>query len=162
MDSALLCQTISDILKQHNVPHAQYQHGAILSYDDAEREKDIHGWNGTESKSVCLIGSDGSCVVYVTVQGKRADTKRLKELTGVKYRLADEAELAYHTACVPGCVSPFGFPQSVTLAVDESVFGVGEYLFSPGIATKTIQMDSAFLKSIFSALPNRVLYLADV
>ena len=48
-------ENIITSLKQHNIDFKEYDHGPILSYEDAEREQKNCGWEGTESKNVCLI-----------------------------------------------------------------------------------------------------------
>jgi Ala-tRNA(Pro) deacylase len=123
-----------------------------------KKKKAIHGWSGTESKNVCLIANDGSCCVYVTSAGKRVDMKKLKEEIGKKYRLADEEELKTNTQCVPGCVAPFGFSKDILIVVEEELLSVGKYLFSPGLTTKTIQINAHFLRNIFESLPNSKKY----
>lgn len=152
-------ENIIATLKKYEIPYKEFNHAPILSYEDAEREKAVHQWEGTESKNVCLIGGDSSCCVYVTLAGIRVDMKKLKELTGIKYSLANEEELRRCTGCVPGCVAPFGFGEDVLLVIDENVFDVGAYLFSPGMTTKTVQMDAKHLRGIFLELPNQKVYL---
>jgi Ala-tRNA(Pro) deacylase len=152
-------ENIIAVLKEKNIPYQEWEHAPILSYEDAEREQKNCGWEGIESKNVCLSGSDNSCCIYVTTAGKRVDMKKLKELTGQKYRLADETELKKHIGCVPGCVSPFGFTKDILMVIEEDIFNIGEYLFSPGLTTKTIQINAKFLKDIFQDMPNRKIYI---
>jgi Ala-tRNA(Pro) deacylase len=148
---------IIHLLKEHEVAYREYDHAPILSYEDAEREKARHDWEGTESKNVFLRGADGHYYVFATVQGQRVDFSGLKALLGTKLSLASGDEVKEVSGCVPGCVAPFGFASDITIVVDPGLFKQDAYLFSPGVTTKTVCLEPAELTRVFSALPNRVL-----
>lgn len=148
---------IIQLLKEHGVAYQEYDHAPILSYEDAEREKARHGWEGTESKNVFLKGADGRYYVFATVQGQRVDFSGLKALLGTKLSLASGDEVKEFSGCVPGCVAPFGFTPDITVVVDPMLFRQDAYLFSPGVTTKTVRLKPTELKRVFSTLPNRVL-----
>ncbi len=145
---------IIQLLQDHAVPYSEFDHDPIVSYEDAEREKARLGWTGIESKNVFLKGANGKYCVFVTVQGQRVDFKKLKELLGTKLEMASEDEVRDVISCVPGCVAPFGFSDDITILLDMGIFQHGDYLFSPGVTTKTIQANLADLKRVFESLPN--------
>lgn len=147
---------IIELLQKYQVPYREYDHDPILSYEDAEREKERFSWTGIESKNVFLSGSDGKYYLYVTVQGQKLDFKKLKELLGVKLSIASEEEVRNIIHCVPGCVAPFGFDESIIVMIDTSLFQHSDYLFSPGVTTKTVHANIQDLKKIFENLPNKV------
>src|SRR5207249_2101538 len=105
-----------------------------------------------ESKNVFMKGGDGKYYVFVTYQGQRVDFKKLKEILGVKLSIANEEDVRDVIHCVPGCVAPFGFSSEITILLDPSLFTHADYLFSPGVTTKTIQTNVRELKKIFDAL----------
>ena len=147
-------ETIISLLNEHKVPYQEFDHDPILSYENAEREKAKFGWSGVESKNVFMKGNDDRYYVCVTVQGKRVDMKKLKELLGVKLSIASEDDVRDVIHCVPGCVAPFGFSPDIVVLLDMTIFAHTDYLFSPGVTTKTIHADLRDLKRVFDALPN--------
>ncbi len=150
-----LYENIIGLLKQHFVPYTEFDHDPILNYEDAEKQKQAFQWTGIESKNVFMKGSDGKYYVFVTFQGQRVDFKKLKELLGVKLSIASEEDVRTVIHCVPGCVAPFGFSDQITILLDPALFTHTDYLFSPGVTTKTIQTNAQELKKIFDSIPNR-------
>ncbi len=147
-----LYTTIKSLLKQHNISHKEYDHEPILSYEDAEQQKGIHQREWVESKNVFLKSKKWEYLIFVTVQWEKVDFKFLKELTWEKYKLASDDDVKDVIMCVPGCVAPFGFGEDVLTVVDKKVYGYESYLFSPGVTTKTIQLDPSQLEVIFEGL----------
>ena len=148
-------ENIIDLLQKYQIPYKEFDHNPILNYEDAEREKERFSWIGVESKNVFLSGSDGKYYLYITVQGQKVDFKKLKELLGVKLSIASEEDVRNVINCVPGCVAPFGIDQSIIVIIDPTIFQYSDYLFSPGVTTKTIQANIQDLKKIFENLPNK-------
>lgn len=153
-------QNIKALLDQNQISYQEFDHEPILSYEDAEREKTRLHWQGIESKNVFMVGNDHNYYIYVTFQGEKVDFKLLKELLGVKLSIASTEDVKTVAECVPGCVSPFGFSEKIIIVVDPKIFTHTDYLFSPGVTTKTMQLNIQELKPIFEKLPNKVLFLA--
>ena len=154
-----LYENIITLLNDHTVRYHEYDHDPILNYADAEREASKFGWTGVESKNVFLKGADQKYYLYVTTQGRRVDFAQLKEVLDTKVSLASEEDVRNVALCVPGCVAPFGFSETITIILDPSIDECTEYLFSPGVTTKTIQTNMQELKNIFPHLPNTVITL---
>lgn len=154
-----LYDRIIRLLSDAHVPYDEYEHDPILSYEDAERERERLGWKGIESKNVFLKGANGAYYVYVTTQGQRVDMARCRELLGTKLSIASEEDVRNVIHCMPGCVAPFGFDEAITILIDPGIFHHTDYLFSPGVTTKTIRANVQDLKAIFERLPNRVAYM---
>ncbi len=153
-------QNIKTLLDQNQISYQEFDHEPILSYEDAEREKARLHWSGIESKNVFMLGNDDNYYIYVTVQGEKVDFKLLKELLGVKLSIASAEDVKTVAECVPGCVSPFGFSEKIIIVVDPKIFTHTDYLFSPGVTTKTVQLNIQDLKPVFEKLPNKVIFLA--
>lgn len=148
---------ITGLLAEHGVAYKEYDHDPILTYEDAEREKARLGWDGIESKNVFMRGADGSYYVMMTTAGQRVDFARLKELLGVKLSIASEDDVRNFVECVPGCVVPFGYADHITLLLDKNIFQHTDYLFSPGVTTKTVQLNIQDIKNLLAGLPNKVI-----
>lgn len=148
---------IIELLNQQQVLFKEFDHDPILNYEDAEKEKQKFGWQGVESKNVFMKGNDGKYYLFVTVQGQKVDFKKLKEMLGVKLYIASEDDVKNIIKCVPGCVAPFGFAEDIIVLIDPGIFQYTDYLFSPGVTTKTIQANVQDLKPIFFGLQNRVI-----
>lgn len=148
---------IIDLLQEYKIPFKEFEHAPILSYEDAEREKANFNWEGVESKNVFMKGGDDQYYVFVTVQGEKVDFKKLKELLNVKMSIATSEDVINVIQCVPGCVCPFGFASEITILIDSKLFTYTDYLFSPGVTTKTIHTNIQEMKIIFENLPNKVI-----
>ncbi|MDA9129126.1 DNA-binding protein [Candidatus Gracilibacteria bacterium] len=142
-------ENIVTMLDTYNIDYKLFEHGEIISYEDAERERLNHKWEGVESKNVFMTNKKGDYFLYVTTQGTKVDFKQMKEITGEKLSLASNQDVENIIHCVPGCVSPFGFDVEITTIVDRSVFSFENYLFSPGVTTKTIQLSPKDLEQVF-------------
>jgi len=149
-------ERIITLLSKHDITYTEYDHAPILTYEDAEREKVRLGWNGVESKNVFMRGADGSYYVMMTVAGQRVDFAKLKELLGVKLSIASEDDVRTVVECVPGCVVPFGYADHITLLLDKQIFQHTDYLFSPGVTTKTVQLNIQDIKNLLASLPNKI------
>lgn len=151
--------TIKTLLDQNNIQYQEFDHEPILSYEDAEREKARLNWSGIESKNVFMKGNDNQYYIYVTTQGEKVDFKKLKDQLGIKLSIASAEDVKNVAACVPGCVSPFGFSKDISILLDPQAFTHTDYLFSPGVTTKTIQLNIQHLQPVFALLPNKVIAL---
>lgn len=152
--------TITALLQKHGVAFKEFDHEPILSYEDAEREKAIHHWEGVESKNVFIESKSGKYFIFVTTFGEKVDFGMLKELLGEKCSIGARDDVEHITGCVPGCIAPFGFSEDITIIVDPKIFEHTNYLFSPGVVTKTFQLNIQDLKPVFADLPNKVITLS--
>ncbi len=152
-------ENIIALLKKYNIPYKEYDHDPILNYEDAEKQKKLLKWEGIESKNVFLKGADGRYFLYVTTQGQRLDFGKLKELLGTKLSLASDEDVRVVIECIPGCVAPFGFSKDIIVLLDKGIFKYDDYLFSPGVTTKTIQLNIKDIAPIFKEMLNNVIEL---
>ena len=140
---------IISTLKSHDINYKLYEHWEILTYEDAEKEKQIHNWEWIESKNVFMKNKAGEYFLFITVQWEKVDFKKMKEITWSKLSLASDEDVRNVIHCVPWCVSPFWFDTWVTCFVDKNIFQHDNYLFSPWLTTKTIQLNPKSLEKIF-------------
>ncbi len=131
-----------------------FHHRPVRTYDDAAQAREEAGFVGTEGKCPVLRVGDG-LAVCTTLQGRRVDLDRLRDHLGVrKVRLATPDELRTHLAAEPGNAYPFGFDSSVRIIVDPAVYAEEWLLFSPALATVTVQVRGRDLRWLFRGLSN--------
>ena len=147
---------IMQLLEQHNISYRLYKHGPILNYDDAQREQKIHKWQWVESKSVFLTNKKWAYFLFVTIQGRNVDFKKMKELVWQKLSIATHEEVGNIAQCAPWCVAPFWLDSQIQMVIDTGIFQYESYLFSPGIATETVELEAKDLKDIFCLSPDTI------
>lgn len=152
-----LYHNIISLLNSHHIPFQEFDHAPIITYEDAQKQAKIHGFHGTESKNVFIKDQNGNFYVYLTIAGQKVDFPKLKEKLSLKCQTASAAEVESVIRCVPGCVVPFGFDQNNAIIIDPVINNITDYLFSPGLTTKTIQTNFQDLKKIFPHLPNQII-----
>lgn len=149
--------TIISLLEKHQIAYTEYNHSPILSYEDAEREKENHHWEWIESKNVFMTDGNGTYYLFVTTQWQKVDFKKMRELTGSKLTLASADDVHDKAHCVPGCVAPFWLGNTIFTLVDKNIFSYESYLFSPGITTKTIQLCPHDLMYLYQNQENTII-----
>ncbi|MBS4538533.1 YbaK/EbsC family protein [Clostridium sp. D2Q-11] len=149
---------VINLLKEANVEYNRYKHQPILDYDTAKEVKDKYNLSGVESKSLFIKSKSDEYYIFITVENKKMDSKRVKKLIGEKVSIASGEELLKKTGCIPGCASPFGYDKDISIIVDREIFNYNKFLFSPGIAEITIQIKSEDLRKILEVSNNNVIY----
>ena len=144
------------LLKNSGVAYYEVEHEAVLSYETAASVRQRFGLTGVESKSLLLRLKDGRYCMFVSVEGKRADFKKIKDLVGSEPSLSTDDELVEQTGCVPKCACPFGHEERIILIIDSAIFNYAKFLYSPGIPERTVEIATADLEKIIAGLPNPV------
>lgn len=139
--------------------YREFEHEPVLDYDMAAVIRAKFGLTGVESKNLFLRTKKGSYCMLVTLQEKRADFGRIKEVIGERVSVATDEELKERTGCEPGCAVPFGLPADIILIVDRDVFDHSRLIFSPGPPERTVEMEMEAVRAVFEKVPNRVEYL---
>lgn len=161
MEAQEIFQKIISLLDSNQADYKLFSHRSALTYDDLAAVQKEAGFFGTEGK--CLVlKADQKFIVYVTIQGKKINFKRVSEVIGAKtIRLAAAEELKEYFAAEPGCAYPFGFSADIDIYIDPIIYQQEWFLFSPVLSTKTVQVKGADLKRVFTSLPNRVTEVTD-
>lgn len=129
-------------LHAHEAPYRLLRHEPTHTSQDSARARgepmEIGG------KSLVLKAAD-RFVVLVISAAERASSKGLRSALGVRrLRFATSDELLELTACVPGCVPPFGRPiLPLPLFVDASILRNDRIAFNPGSLTDSVIMGRA-------------------
>ena len=145
------------LLRESGIGFREVEHEPVLDYDAAARIRKRFGLTGKESKSIFLRLKDGRYGMFVTVEGKRADLKRIGNLTGSRPSICGDEELIRETECVPKCVCPFGHKAEILLILDSEVFRYDKLLYSPGPPERTIEVATSDLERLIAVLPNTIL-----
>ncbi|MFH1224663.1 MAG: YbaK/EbsC family protein [Candidatus Diapherotrites archaeon] len=154
-------QTLYDanikLLKSLNINFRECTHEPVLSYEAAAKVRQKFGLTGVESKNLFLKAKGGGYFMLVTIEGKRADFEKLKELLGSKVSVAGQEELKEKTGCEPYCAIPFGFGKEIGIIVDSGIFMHEKFIYSLGPPEKTIEIETKDINKILGALVNKII-----
>lgn len=156
IDAHLLGESVVRLLKDAGAKFKLFTHREALTWDDLDAVQKETGFFGTEMKCM-VLDVDGIFVVYITLQGKKVDFGLVKERIGCKkIKLCSGEDLSEYFGAKPGCAYPFGFDARYTIYIDPEIFDEEWLLFSPVVPTKTVQIQGADLRKVFSMLENKV------
>lgn len=168
------------LLAELDIPHKLCKHEdyPVTTYEQAAEVRSRFGLTGVESKSLFLrVKRKGrgkaeapQYCMYLTVQGNKADFKKIKQVLGVaSVAVPAPEELTRVTGCTPGCAGPFGLPQQVAIVADACFKGIGDveetreedkrFIYSPGVTTMTIEIAYSDVARILAHVKNRVVFL---
>ena len=147
---------IVQLFHENSIDFEEYNHEPVLSYEKAEEIRNQYGFSGVESKSLFLKGKSGKYFVFITTEGVKLDTKKVKKIIGEKVSICSGEELTQATGCVPGCVSPIGYDEDVSFIVDENVFNHDKIIFSPGVPEMTMVISGDDFRKVFQIVTNRI------
>lgn len=149
-------QNLIKLLKDNHVEYKHFHHQPALTYEQLLEVQKQTGFFGTEGKCM-VLKLDDNFIVYVTIQGKRLDFDKIKQVVEVsKVRLATPEELKEFFGAEPGCAYPFGFDKNIDIYVDPIIYEQEWFLFSPVFPDQTIQAKGEDLKKVFDNLENKV------
>ncbi len=73
------------------------------------------------AKSLLFVGKDGRFFMVISPGDRRISSSKLKAVTGVKSRMANEEETLGATGFEPGAVCPFGVDGTISVFIDRSL-----------------------------------------
>ena len=157
MDTETLYKNTISLLQNAGIEYREVEHEPVLTYEKAEEVREQFNLTGVESKSLFMKAKDGRFLMFISLEGKRVDSKLLKNLVGSKTSFCSAEELEEHTGCVAGCATPFGHNKEIVLVVDQEIFQKqGKFIFSPGPPEKTIEINIADIQKILDASENEI------
>ena len=147
-------EKIIKILEDNKSTYKLFNHKAAFTYEELQAVQKEVGFVGTEGKCL-VVRTKNSFAVCVTIQGKKLNFSRLKEILADKdLRLAKPEELKEYFGAEPGCAYPFGFDEGIKIECRNTVYFPEWFLISPLFPTKTIQVKGKDLRNIFSNVGN--------
>ena len=160
IDQNQIYEKIIQIL-DNKVEYKLFSHQEALTYEDLAKVQKETGFIGTEMKCLVLKAND-TFFVYITLQGEKVNFDIIKERLGVnKVKLCSSEELQEYFGAKPGCAYPFGFATQYDIYVDPRIYNQEWLLFSPILATKTVQAKGHDLKKVFDNIENKVEEVTD-
>lgn len=156
IDTNAVYEKLINLLDSNQVEYKLFTHREALTWEELEAVQKETGFFGTEMK--CMVLKVGEkLIVYITLQGKKINFDAIKEKLDVnKVRLSTPEELNEYFGAKPGCAYPFGFDPQYDIYVDPKIYEQEWMLFSPVVATKTVQAKGSDLKKVFDSLENNV------
>ncbi|MFA7253267.1 MAG: YbaK/EbsC family protein [Patescibacteria group bacterium] len=156
IDQNYIYEKIISLLDDNLADYRLFSHKEALTYSELEEVQKEAGFSGAEMKCM-VLKADTKLIVYITLQGNRLSFDAIKERLKVKkVRLSTEDELKEYFGAKPGCAYPFGFDSRYDIYVNPRIYEEEWLLFSPLLATKTIQTKGSDLKKILDSLENKV------
>ncbi|MCM0003646.1 Prolyl-tRNA editing protein ProX [Bacillus paranthracis] len=148
---------VVELLEEAAISYTQYTHEPILDYETDRKIRERFKLEGVPSKNLFLKDKSNNYYIFVTVEGEKLDSKLMKDLVGKKISICSAEELIEKTSCVPGCVSPFGYSDEITLIIDRKIYNYNKFLLSPGIPEITIEIPTKSINKILNIVENNIL-----
>ena len=114
----MIPENVQRILEQHNLEAIEFEEGSTSTSQSAAEQLGVPV--GQIAKSILLSGRNGRFYIVVSAGDKKLSNSKLKQLLGVKSRMATAEETKRITGFDPGGVCPFGITE-VDIYVDKSL-----------------------------------------
>ncbi len=148
------------ILEKEKASFRFFEHEPVFTKEEILALADRFDFKGEEMKNMLLCDKKSKrFYLAITLAKKpRIDLEKIAELVEErKLKMASEERVAQVAKALPGCVSPFGFDDDITILIDTSIFEPEFLLFSAGAPDNTVEVASSDLQSIFEKIPNKVI-----
>ena len=114
----MIPENVRKILEQHNLEAIEFEEGSTSTSQSAAEKLGVPV--GQIAKSILLAGKNGRFYMVISAGDKKLANSKLKQLLGVKSRMARPEETKKITGFDPGGVCPFGVTD-VEIYVDRSL-----------------------------------------
>lgn len=114
----MIPEKVRAVLEAHRLQALEFEPGSTPTAETAARRIGVRV--GQIAKSILVHGKDGRDRLIVLAGDRRLASPRVKQLLGVKARMATAEETLAATGFPPGGVCPFGV-EGVEIFVDESL-----------------------------------------
>ncbi|GMA07905.1 prolyl-tRNA editing protein [Tetragenococcus halophilus subsp. flandriensis] len=142
-------------LNKQDLYYELYQHQEIFSNEDALVVKAKKGFSGTETKSLFLKNSSEEYFIFFTFTTKKADFKKIHQLTGKRLKIVAKNEMEKITGQRAGAVSPIGYDSNISIIIDEELFDQEKLVFAPGRPDQTMVILAKDLLTIIDLFKNK-------
>ena len=139
-----------DLFRKEGVEYQLYEHEPVYTSEEASRVRGVELKSGV--KALVLKSDDGRYLLADLAADRKADIKRLQEVSGMKnLHFATREEVLSTTRCEPGSVHPFGGLFGLPTYLDRSVLE-NEYVnFNIGLLTKSVRIKRDDLTRLIGA-----------
>ena len=136
MDSVF--ERIKALLDAGGIAYQVMDHEPVYTSHQAA---DVRGTTVEQGAKAMVMKADRRPVLVVLASHLRVDTRRFKQLYGVKdLRLASPEEVEQLTGLKPGSIPPFGNAMELPTYVDRSLLDNDRIAFNAGLHTRSIVM----------------------
>lgn len=136
MDSVF--ERIKALLDAGGIAYQVMDHEPVYT---SRQAADVRGTTVEQGAKAMVMKADRRPVLVVLASHLRVDTRRFKQLYGVKdLRLASPEEVEQLTGLKPGSIPPFGNAMELPTYVDRSLLDNDRIAFNAGLHTRSIVM----------------------
>lgn len=129
---------IITILKERAINYKIFEHESVLTSEQAAR---VRGTDIRQGAKALVMIADGQPVMVVVSAAFKVDTKKFKQLFGIKdLKMATPQEVEKFTGTKIGAVPPFGNIFSLPTYVEETLAQNTKISFNAGLHTKSIEI----------------------
>ncbi|MGD0636496.1 MAG: YbaK/EbsC family protein [Nitrososphaerales archaeon] len=139
------------LFRKEGVEYQLYEHEPVYTSEEASRVRGVELKSGV--KALVLKSDDGCYLLADLAADRKADVKRLQEVSGMKkLHFATREEVLSTTRCEPGSVHPFGVLFGLPTYLDPSVLE-NEYVnFNIGMLTRSVRIKKDDLTRLLGAV----------
>jgi Ala-tRNA(Pro) deacylase len=142
---------LKSFLDENNISYEYKEHEEVRTSEEAAKAR---GEDIRIGAKALVLKADDNFVMCVLSAAKKIDSKRVKDLLGVKsLRFATPEEVMQLTGCLPGGVPPFANIFSLDLLVDKTIVANELMAFNAGERTKSLKLKT---KDYLSLLKPRI------
>ncbi|MCF7917847.1 YbaK/EbsC family protein [Candidatus Gracilibacteria bacterium] len=154
-------QEILNILEKENADFQFFRHEPVFTKEEIFALANRFHFKGEEMKNLLLCDkkSRNFYLVLTLARKNRTNLEKVEELLNEKkLKMASPENVEKIAKAVPGCVSPFGFDDTIKIIADNEIFEPEFLLFSAGAPDNTIELASHDLRKILEKLPNEIIF----
>jgi Ala-tRNA(Pro) deacylase len=129
---------LKSFLDENKIHYEYKEHEEVRTSEEAAKAR---GEDIKIGAKAMILKCDDKFIMFVLSAAKKIDSRRVKELLGVKsLRFATPEEVHQLTGCVPGGVPPFANIFGLELIVDKTI-PMNEFMaFNAGERTKSLKL----------------------
>jgi Ala-tRNA(Pro) deacylase len=125
-------------LDENNISYEYKEHEEVRTSEEAANAR---GEDIKIGAKAMVLKADDKFVMLVLSAAKKIDSKKVKEILGVKsLRFATPEEVNQLTDCVPGGVPPFANIFGLDLLLDKTIVANEFMAFNAGERTKSLKL----------------------
>jgi Ala-tRNA(Pro) deacylase len=129
---------LKSFLDENNISYEYKEHEEVRTSEEAAKAR---GEDIKIGAKAMILKADDKFIMFVLSAAKKIDSRRVKEILGVKsLRFATPEEVERLTGCIPGGVPPFANIFGLELIVDKTIPENEFMAFNAGERTKSLKL----------------------
>jgi Ala-tRNA(Pro) deacylase len=152
---------IKNYLTEKGIEFKSFEHPAVYTCEEAEKQRIYTEIRGTHSKNLFLKERKSRRFYLVVLPAdKKLDIGELGNALGDKLKFANEDDLKGILGLTPGAVSPFGLindtEHKVIVVIDQKVWHSDYLSFHPNVNTETLELSGRGFQKYIKSLGNQL------